>query len=216
MSNHIIDLSGQKFGRLTVISKAGKTSNGNFKWLCRCDCGAIKEFASGALRSGTTISCGCWIREMTSKRSYTHGETKLRLHHIWAGMKARCNYEKAINYKDYGGRGIKVCEEWTNSYIAFRDWALSNGYNDSLSIDRIKSDGNYEPSNCRWATKIVQANNKRTNRTIIIDGVKNTVTEWGRIYKIDPQAIWARLNRGWDEMTAVITPSDQSHKGGLI
>jgi hypothetical protein len=125
-------------------------------------------------------------------------------------MKARCYYEKHIGFANYGGKGVKVCDEWRNSYVAFRDWALANGYAENLSIDRKDSSGNYCPENCRWATGRQQANNRSRNRYIAIDGVTNTVTEWGRIYDINPQAIWARLNRGWDEKEAVVIPSDQS------
>lgn len=202
-----MDLTGQKYGRLTVLSQAGMTRAGNAKWLCRCDCGNITTVAAGALRSGTIVSCGCWIREKTSQRSYIHGETNIRLHHIWSSMKARCYYIKSISYPNYGGRGIRVCAEWKNDYVAFRNWALKNSYTENSTIDRKDVDGNYCPENCQWISAFDQQSNKTNNRKIEIDGVTNTVTEWGRIYGIDPQAIWGRLNRGWDEKKAVITPS---------
>lgn len=209
MSNHVIDLTGQKFGRLVVISQNGKTRSGNVKWLCKCDCGNFKTVASGALRSGETVSCGCWIREKTSQRSYIHGETNTRLHHIWSSMKARCYYTKAINYPNYGGRGIKVCDEWIHSYIAFRDWAVKHGYTENSTIDREDVNGNYCSENCQWISAFDQQSNKTNNRKITVGGVTNTVTEWGRKYNIDPQAIWGRLNRGWGEEEAVTTPSGE-------
>lgn len=203
----MMDLTGQKYGRLTVISQNGMTRSGNAKWLCRCDCGNLTTVAAGALRSGTTVSCGCWIREKTSQRSYIHGETNTRLHHIWSSMKARCYYTKAINYPNYGGRGIRVCAEWRNGYMAFRNWALKNGYTEKSTIDRKNVNGNYCPENCQWISAFDQQSNKTNNRNITIGEITNTVTEWGRIYGIDPQAIWARLNRGWNGKDAVIVPS---------
>lgn len=212
MSNRVVELTGQRFGRLTVIRRNEKTRSGNIKWLCRCDCGNETTVASGCLRSGSIVSCGCHIREITSKRSLIHGQTKTRLHRIWTNMKTRCNNQNAINFQDYGGRGIRVCDEWNFDFVAFRDWAIQNGYSESLTIDRIDNDGNYCPKNCRWITSFKQQSNKRSNRSIYIDGEKKTVTEWGRVYNIPPVAIWARLDRGWDPVAAVKTPSDHRRK----
>lgn len=212
MSRFALDLTGQKYGRYTVISRMGLNKAGNATWLCECECGVRKVVAAGALRSGVTRSCGCWIREVTSRRSLSHGQTKTRLHRIWTGMKTRCINSNATNFLDYGGRGIKVCDEWASDFVVFRDWALANGYTDQLTIDRINNNGSYNPENCRWVSSFKQQGNKRSNRRIVIDGISKTVSEWAREYDIDPQAIWARLNRGWDGTAAVLTPSDASRK----
>lgn len=139
-----LDLVNQRFGKLTVLEFIGIYKESRYIWLCRCDCGKITKVYRSDLRNGNTKSCGC-IR-------YKHGESDTRLHNIWRGMKGRCTNPKAQNYKYYGGKGIKVCPKW-EKYITFRNWANANGYKKELVIDRINSNGNYEPTNCRWVTK---------------------------------------------------------------
>ncbi len=212
MARAVIDISGQKYGRYTVIKRDGSNKSGNATWLCQCDCGVYKVVAAGALRSGETKSCGCWIRDVTSERSITHGNSKTRLYKIWIGMKSRCYNPKTNNYKDYGGRGIYICDLWKDYFESFMEWSLAHGYQSNYSIDRINNDGPYAPNNCQWITKFDQQSNKRSNRLIEIDGIVNTVAEWGRVYGIDPQAIWGRINRGWDDSLAVTTPSDKRRK----
>ena len=156
----LIDLTGQRFGRLTVVSRAENRGN-QTRWLCKCDCGNEKIIAGNALKSGVTLSCGCYHKEVTGKIRRTHGGTGTRLHSIWQNMKARCYRESAREYENYGGRGITICDEWRNDYKAFHDWAVENGYADNLTIDRKNVNGNYEPSNCRWITNEEQQRNKR-------------------------------------------------------
>ena len=143
-----IDITGQKFGRLMVLSDTGKKSRGHRIWLCRCVCGQLIEVLSDRLRSSHTKSCGCLRKEI--KHGDSCGEKKSRLYRIWTDMKSRCLNPKHQSYKYYGGKGIKICDEWKNNYLAFKSWALSFGYRQNLSIDRINSDGNYCPENCRW------------------------------------------------------------------
>lgn len=155
------DLTGQRFGKLVVLSYAGKDKNRHSLWLCRCDCGTEKIISSTALMSGQK-SCGCeGARTTLSQRMTKHGMYKSRIYDIWHCMKDRCYREKNSKYHLYGGRGIKVCDEWKNNFVAFYEWAMENGYNDNLTLDRIDCDGNYEPANCRWATVTEQNRNRR-------------------------------------------------------
>lgn len=161
----LIDLTGKRFGRLTVIERYG-TVDGHAAWKCKCDCGNKTVVNGKWLRAGKTTSCGCYHKELLAKRSKTHGMTKTRLYSIWHDMKNRCFYQKDKSFEDYGGRGITVCEEWKNSFESFRDWSLLNGYSDNLTIDRINNDGNYDPSNCRWVTMKEQCSNRRKRGTL--------------------------------------------------
>ena len=162
-----IDLTGQRFGQVTVLERTQDhiCASGQHKTTgrCLCDCGNEIVATSDNLKNGHHVSCGCLVAIRMSalgKKSKTHGKSKTRLYRIWAGMKSRCLYPHSIKYSIYGGRGIKVCDEWINSFQAFYDWAMANGYTDNLSIDRIDSNGNYEPSNCRWATYSQQNKNR--------------------------------------------------------
>jgi len=161
------DLANRRFGRLTVIRQASIDRFGHRKWLCQCDCGNTKVVRAQSLLSGHTKSCGCLNREEAAKRLMGHGlHTKhglryTRLYRIWADMKARCYNPNSTVYRYYMERGIKICSEWLHDFLAFYRWAMANGYEPNLSIDRINNNGGYEPSNCRWATSAMQATNRK-------------------------------------------------------
>lgn len=201
-AHNFIDLTGQRFGRLLVIEQVpGYTKD--TRWVCRCDCGKIVEVRRQSLRKGNTTSCGCYHREIAGGNFKTHGLSHTKLHHIWEGMKHRCNYESDVGYYKYGARGIRVCDEWLNDFKAFYDWAIQNGYEDGLTIDRINNEEGYCPENCRWATLIEQANNTRSNHRIVCRGEEHTLTEWSRISGIKPATIRNRLRSGWSEEEAI-------------
>ena len=154
------DLRTRIYGRLTVTDRAENTLAGQTRWNCLCNCGNTPTVNGADLKRGRSRSCGCLQVEITVNRLTTHGYKHSRLYRIWQAMKTRCSRPSYSCYHRYGGRGICVCEEWKRSFVAFKDWALANGYSDNLSIDRINNNGNYEPANCRWATLVEQARNK--------------------------------------------------------
>jgi len=211
----LIDITGQKFGRLTAIKLAYIKNNMSF-WYCICECGTRKIIMSRNLRKGISKSCGCYkseikAREMAiiGKKNMTHGDGgighRARLYSIWVSMVCRCKNKTSRNYKNYGGRGIIVCPEWRD-YTVFKEWALLNGYAENLSIDRIDVNGNSCPENCRWTTMKVQQNNKRNNYHITINGETKTAAEWADKNGISRPAVYARLKRGNNTIIAVTKP----------
>lgn len=189
------DLTGQKFGRLTVIKRADNNKNGSTRWLCKCDCGNEKIVEGGHLRSNKIKSCGCLLTDILIKRNYTHGMTNTRLFHIWQGIKIRCYNKNFEHYKYYGGRGITMYAEWENDFMSFYDWAMENGYKENLTIDRIDVNGNYCPKNCRWVTQKEQNRNTRKNRLITFNGETHCIGEWAEITGINKSTLCTRYYR---------------------
>lgn len=196
-----IDLTGQRFGRLEVISKNPK---GRTTFLCKCDCGRETILSVSRLLGGTK-SCGCLMKETQSefgKRNIKHGASYTRLYHVYRGMIDRCYSKNCRNYPSYGGRGISVCDEWRNSFESFRKWAYNNSYDDSISghdqsLDRIDVNGNYCPENCRWATAQQQQENRRITKMYDFRGEQITASKFAKINGIkDVSIVYRKLKRG--------------------
>ena len=202
----LIDLTGKQFGRLIVIGRAENAKNGNVRWYCQCDCGEIVIVGRKELRSGDTNSCGCLKKEIIAALNMKHGESNTRLFRIWAGMKSRATNPNVKDFKYYGEKGVTVCEEWENNFKAFEKWALSNAYSDDLTIDRINSDKEYSPDNCRWADIETQNNNKRNNHYLTHNRKTMTIAEWAKEIGISDKIIRNRLRRGWTIEKALTTP----------
>lgn len=204
-----LDITGQKFGRLEVIEFSGYDQNKAVTWRCKCECENEVIVRSDHLRYGKTSSCGCIKKEKSAQRgkdNATHGMWNTRLYHSWQHMKQRCDGTgNEVSTKRYHDRGISVCKEWLNSFETFMEWALSNGYNDNLTLDRIEVDGNYEPSNCRWADAQTQMNNVTTNKYIEFKGETMTMANMAREHNIDYHTLQRRLSRGWTVERALTT-----------
>lgn len=207
-----LDLQGCRFGRLKIVSQAANKimPNGDSRraWFCECDCGNTIVVTTRDLQKGDVKSCGCLKREVDKKRNYLHGEHGSHLHNVWVAMRRRCANKKNADYHRYGGRGISVCAEWQDDYIAFRDWAISNGYSSSLTIDRIDVNGDYSPENCRWVTMKDQCNNRSNNAIICSNGISHTISEWAEIVNLPYTTLYMRFRNGWDAERALYTPKN--------
>lgn len=208
----IIDLTGQRFGRLIALKCIGKNKFRYRLWECECDCGNIAIVTSYNLMHSRTISCGCYRIENTKKQSTKHNLRHTDLYVLFGGMKHRCYDKNAVNYKNYGGRGITICNEWLNNFKAFYDWSMLNGYKKGLTIDRIDNNGNYEPSNCRWVTREVQNNNKRTCNYLTYNGETHTIKEWSVIKGLDYRCLQQRITvLKWDIEKALNKPNKKDY-----
>lgn len=197
----IVDLVGQKFSRLLVLYDTGERKRGNVVWHCRCDCGNEVDVVGHNLTSGHTKSCGCYNRERLVEVHTIHGMSshsrRHPIHTAWHGILQRCENPNNPSYHYYGGRGIKVCDEWHDAQV-FIDWALANGWQKGLTLDRIDSNGNYEPGNCRWATRKEQARNRRNNCLITFNGKTQRLADWAEETGIKWQTLASRIYRsGW-------------------
>lgn len=211
--SEIKDISGKRFGLLTVLSR-GESVRGKAVWICKCDCGNEVSVNGYKLRVGETRSCGCLRKETLSKMTKKHGFTKSHLYKTWTNIKTRCHNPLCSEYERYGGRGITICKEWEN-FEAFMDWAIKNGYSEEcyiggrhkLSIDRINNDGNYCPENCRWITQKEQARNKSNNRFLEYRGKVYCLSELAEISTVTVDTLRQRLKKGFSVEEAVDTPS---------
>jgi hypothetical protein len=203
-----IDLLGQKFGRLTVLSRSQNSEQGKTQWTCLCECGNQKTVLGDSLRSNKTTSCGCYRKQVVGKNApIKHGKTHTRLFRIWSGMKSRCYAKTNNSYKNYGYRGIVICDEWRYNFQNFYKWAMTNGYADNLTIDRTNVNGNYEPANCKWATYQQQENNRRDTVFLNICGCRKPITEWSEMVGIGSATIEWRIRKHWPFEQLFISPN---------
>lgn len=184
VAHNFRDLTGMKFGKLTVICRADDyvQPNGNksTQWLCSCECGKNKIVKAAYLVSSHTVSCGCYAKDLLKKRSIKHGKRQTRIYRTWCGIKRRCYNKNDKAYKHYGERGVTICEQWKDDFSSFYNWATKNGYTDELSIDRIDNNGNYCPENCRWVTAKEQNRNYSRNHNITFNGITMCITDWDK------------------------------------
>lgn len=197
MHPRFIDLTGQVFGRVTVISYVGRSANRNSLWQCRCACGHAWTVNAQCLRSGDTKSCGCLQREKAraaGDRTRTHSMSRTSTYVVWRGMLARCGNRQNKNFPGYGGRGIKVCDRWHS----FENFLADMGPRpEKMTIERQNNDGNYEPGNCKWATVKEQNRNKRTTRMLTLNGKTQCLADWAKELRRPEPTLWSRLARGW-------------------
>ncbi|SNY19276.1 hypothetical protein SAMN06265827_10592 [Orenia metallireducens] len=195
---------GDRYGRWTIIKEVEKLV-GSRRFLCKCDCGTVKEVSLTHMRNGRSKSCGCYKKKKVTK----HGEGHSRLYQIWCDIKQRCLNESCDSYKNYGDRGITFCKEWSE-FKNFRKWALSNGYKNNLTIERIDVNSNYSPSNCKWITKSEQSMNRRNSIEITYKNKTKPLKEWVAILpdelNLNYNTIFSRLDRGWSIEKAFETP----------
>lgn len=202
LNREITDLTGMKFGRLTVTGFHHRDTR--TYWNCQCECGSAGKVIVGyTLLNGDTRSCGCLLKEILKTASVTHGLRRHPLYRVWSNMKNRCYNIASSRYPDWGGRGITVCDEWLD-FSVFHAWGTATGYKKGLTIERIDNNGNYSPANCRWATLTEQANNKRNTLQILYHGVMQPL---GPLASGRWEKVWQRIKKyGWSVDRAVDTP----------
>ena len=209
---------GKRFGRLLVIEEFYKKDHKVHNlWYarCKCDCGNEREVYKYSLTAKSpTTSCGCRLKEIHENRFHTkHNMGNTSLYNRWVGMKGRCYNSNNKKYKNYGARGIQVCGEWLDSFENFYSWAIQNGYNDRLTLDRIDVNRDYEPNNCRWVDMITQENNRTNNRIVHYNGNEYTLFDLSQISKVGYKTLHQRIYQyNWDIDKAVTTPSRIKNK----
>lgn len=199
------DMTNYKFNGCTVLKRA-KNKGKNVCWLCVCKCGNEFIVRATDIRTGNTKSCGCLNKKLAGDRARKHGNRDSRLYTIWNNMKARCLNPNSTSFKNYGDKGINICDEWVDSFESFYNWAIQNNYTDELTLDRIDSNGNYNPDNCRWSTMKKQQNNRGNNNILVYEGIEHTVAEWSKITGIPYDTLWKRIKEGWSIEKALTQP----------
>ena len=194
------------------MKEAGRDNQGKVLWLCRCDCGNSCISRGELLRRGETKSCGCYRRESTGNQFRKYSRVNKRIYRIWKLMHKRCYSPNDPKYKNYGARGITICQEWIHNFLAFQTWALENGYADYLTIDRIDVSGPYSPSNCRWATCKVQSNNKTDNVVLSYHGETHTLAEWAQITGIKYSTLAYRASHSWPVQKILTTKPNAGNR----
>lgn len=194
MSAHVKSLAGQEFGRLTVIKMTDKRSSDKCViWECLCSCGKRIEVAGARLTSGNVKSCGCLRSDVSREKLLKHGLRKHPLYQVWSDMKQRCNNAGNDAYKNYGGRGISVCEEWNGDFEAFYEWAMINNYRKGMELDRANNDDGYSPNNCRFVDRKTNARNRRSNVNVTYNNKEMTLAEVVEITGIKYGTLWNRI-----------------------
>lgn len=193
----LIDLTGKKFHRWTVDSRAPNKGK-ETAWFCVCECGTKRSVNSQPLQNGLSKSCGCFCSEVSvklGKATATHGLSGTAMYAAWRNMRYRCNNKRAKAYPSYGGRGIKVCTEW-DDFSTFHEWSMKNEYQEGLSIDRINNDDGYYPENCRWANYNEQSNNRRSSHYLTHNGKTLSATQWARELGLNAHTVFSRIRKG--------------------
>jgi hypothetical protein len=215
-----VDLTGQKFGNWVVKSfietrEVGKSKVKKAFWLCECQCEkkTIREIPTDSLKSGNSISCGCYKNKILVERSTKHGFARRgkncsSIYHVWYEMKDRCNNQNNKQFCNYGGRGISICKEWNDSFLVFKDWAYANGYSETLTIDRIDVNGDYCPENCTWIDMKEQQYNKTC--TVLVNG--RSLAKMARENGIEPKLACYRYKAGWDLRDILHTKPGEKRK----
>lgn len=203
------NLVGKQFGQWSVIERAENNKYGNSQWVCQCNCDAktIQVILGYRLRNQSSVRCQLCANKLNSEYHTKHGGKGTRLYSIWKGIKSRCNNPNNQAYEYYGAKGVRVCDEWKESFETFKNWSVQNGYSDNLTIDRIDTNGNYEPSNCRWVSMEDQNKNKTSNVILTYNNESHTLSEWSQITGIHRKTIKSRIDRnGWSIERALTTP----------
>lgn len=202
--SRLIDITGERYSRLLVLERAENTERGQAVWKCLCDCGNITYVRGGNLKSGAVKSCGCLLKDNAHR---THGLSHTKIYGLWGNIKRRCYCPTISCYKYYGGRGIKMCDEWRDSFDAFYEWVKATRFDDSLTIERIDPNGDYCPENCTWANMTEQANNKRNNDFYTHNGETKSLTQWCYSLGLDYWLVRNRIKKlGWAFERAISEP----------
>lgn len=208
LSKRATDITGQRFGCLIALGPIGR-KNGAIEWLCACDCGNTATVSVRLLRNGSTKSCGCVAKQLSSVRLTTHGKSRSKIHWIWAGMIQRCGNPNNKNYADYGGRGIRVCDEWKNSFAVFHAYVsgLPNFDSENMTLDRIDNNMGYSPDNVRWLPRVQQMRNTRKNVLLTHNGKAQCVSAWAEELEIQSSTLSWRVRAGWSTERVLTTPA---------